>query len=425
MREKITKIVNLSKTKTAKNTYIVFLGNSLAGFLGMILMILLSRTLGPAGFGIFSVSFAMLSLLAKFADFGFNFAMVRNISQSRAKGEQGRILRIFETVFWLKVVTSFLIALSGFFLADFISSKLFHAPEAAVANRFLMLFFFVFVFYDLTRVYFEANKRFIESTLMYIGANLIKLLVIFGLFIFYPFFKDYIFVYLFGPFLVALIFFPRTKIKLRFQFSKQEFKNLLKFSSWMAVSVVFAAIGENLNVFMISSKLSSFETGIYSAAEKFILPFTMFAGALGTVLISRTSEFLEISHLKSFIKKVIILQLFFLCLFLILFPLASLVPLILGQAYSSSVRVLQILLFASFFQLAITPLNSVFYPLNKSLIFAIDSVVKVLLLLILNQKFIFLFQAKGAAFSLLAADLAIFLINYLFLYFVLKNYRRR
>ena len=193
----------------------------------------------------------------------------------------------------------------------------------------------------------------------------------------------------------------------------------------MAVSVIFAAIGENLNVFMVSSKLASFQTGIYSAAEKFILPFYLFAGALGTVLISRTSEFLELSHIKSFIKKVAVLQLVLLFLCLSILPFTFLLPFLLGQEYLPSVEILQILVVGSYFRLAITPLNSVFYPLGKSIIFALDSILQVTLLFFLNKIFLHQFQAKGAAFSLVITNIVIFITNYVFLYFILKKYEKK
>lgn len=421
MMGKLKKIISLTQTKTAKNTYIVFIGNSIAGLIGMVLMIILSRILGPAGFGAFSVSFALFGLLAKFADLGFNFAMVKDISESRARKEKGEIIKIFETVFFSKVVISLVIACLGFFLIDFVSVKLLRSSFTITGNRYVALFFFFFVFYDIVRVYFQANKRFLESTLVYITANLFKLIMVLVLLLLLPGFKDYILLYILAPFLAALIFFRRTKIKLRLKLHKQVFKKLIKFSSWMGVSVIFAAIGENLNVFMLSSNLSAFQTGIYSAAEKFILPFYIFAGALGTVLISRTSEFLELSHIKSFIKKVAVVQVLFLLLVIVVFPFSSLLPFLLGDKYLASVPVLQILIIAGFFSLATTPLNSIFYPMNKSVIFAVDSVIKVALIFILNQRFLLKFGARGAAFSLLIANAAVFLINYLFLFYQLKK----
>lgn len=427
MKEKINKFLRLANTPTAKNTYLVFIGNSLAGLIGMVLMILISRDLGPAGFGVFSVSFALLTLLSKFGDFGFNFAMVKNISQSRAKGEEQRIKNIFETVFWSKVVVCLVLAAVGYFSADFISIKLFNSPLSSNINKYLMLSFVLFVFYDLVRVYHEANKQFLQSVLMYFISNLIKLVMVIGVIIFWPKIKQHAFIhiYVIGPFLLAFYYFFKSKIKLRLKFSKKEFISLFKFASWMAVSVVFAAIGENLNVFMVSARLSDYQTGIYSAAEKFILPFYIFAGALGTTLIPRASEFLELSHVKSFIKKVLIIQIGFLALCIVTIPLARLLPFLLGSDYSSSVGILQILIIGSFFRVAITPLNSVFYPLNKSVIFALDSVIQVVFLFVFNLGFLPQFQAKGAAYSFLITNIIIFITNYLFLFFVLKHYEKK
>jgi len=207
--EKLKKIISLAQTKTAKNTYLVFVGNSLAGFIGMVLMIILSRILGPSEFGVFSVSFAFFCLLAKFADLGFNFAMVKDISESRAKNEKEKIKRIFETVFCSKIVISLLIGVLGLFSVEFISKKLFNAPLATGSNRLIILLFLFFVFYDVLRVFFQANKRFLESVLMYISANLMKLILILIFLLFWPKFKNYILIYLIAPFVSALPFLPR------------------------------------------------------------------------------------------------------------------------------------------------------------------------------------------------------------------------
>jgi len=425
MKEKIRKVISLAQTKTAKNTYLVFIGNSLAGLIGMFLMIILSRSLGPEEFGVFSVSFAFLSLLGKFGDLGLNFGMVKDISQSRVRERKGKTAKIFQTVFFAKAIICLAIVFLGVFLAKNLSVKFFNSVLSTAAIRWLSVLFPLFVFYDLVRVYFEANKRFLESSLMYISANLIKLVAVVALLVFWSQFKNFILIYLLSPFAAGWLFFPRTKLRLKLKFYQQEFKNLLGFSSWMAVSVVAAAVGENLNVLMTSSMLSAYQAGIYSAAEKFILPFYVFAGALGTVLISRASEFLEVSHIKRFIKKVAVLQLIFLGLVMVIFPLTPFLPLVLGREYLPSVKILQILIIASYFRLAITPLNSVFYPLNKSIIFAIDALLQAALLFVLNQQFLPRLAAKGAAWSLLIVDLTIFVLNYLFLFFVLRQRQRR
>lgn len=425
MKEKLFKIFNLAKSTTAKNTYLVFAGNSLAGFFGMVAMILVSRSLGPEAFGVFSIAFALSTLLQRIGDLGLNFAMVKDISQSRARQQPEKIEKIFLTAFWIKVGIVLLLIIPAFIFRNTISIKLFNSWQSIQANNLVIGFFFLDIFYDHVRVYFEANKRFLESIMMYAIANALKIIFILATIIFFASFKQYIVIYLLAPFIVAILFFPRTKIHLRWAFFPKELKCLLKFSSWMAVSVLFAAIGENLNIFMVSSKLTPFETGIYSAADKFTMPFYIFAAAMGTVFISRTSEFIDINHIKSFVKKVIMLQIALLALCGLIFPLTVFLPVLLGSSYQPSVIILQILLIANYFRIAITPLNSVFYPLNKPIIFAVNSITQVVMLFVLNQRLITLFQGRGAAFSLLITNIVIFITNYIFLYFVLRHYEKK
>lgn len=423
MKEKIREIINLGRTKTAKNTYIVFIGNSISAFLGMLAIIYLSRRLGPAGFGIFSIAFALSSLLTNLADFGLNFALVKEVSQSRARNETDRQDKIFSTVLVVKIFICFFISIIGLVGNRWLSINLLRSPEAIEFNKIVFIFLLFDVFYDLVRVYFQALKKFLESTLIYICANIIKLLLIIILYFLWPSFNYYILIYVLAPFLAVLFF--ASQIKIKFAFHVKEFYKLTRFASWMAVSVVLSAIGENLNIFMVSAKLSSFETGIYSAAEKFILPITIFTGAIGAVLITRTSEFIELKHVKKFIKKIILLQGIIFFLFIFVFPLTNFLPLLLGKQYTSSVVILKILLIGYFFRTAISSLNSVFYPLNKSIIFAIDSFIQIVILLILNHFLIPLFQARGAAFSLVIVNIVIFITNYLFLFYWLRKYENK
>jgi O-antigen/teichoic acid export membrane protein len=425
MRKILNKLIYLSQTATAKNTYIVFIGNSLAAFLGMISMIIVSRKLGPAGFGVFSVSFALASLVQNVGDLGLNFALIKNISQYRVKGKLEKIEEVFWTVFWAKLFFCFILGAVGLFFINFISVFLLKSPETVFYNKLIFIFLFFSVFFDLVKSFFQAKKMFIENVVVYILANFFKLIFVALVVIWLPTFQNFILIYLITPLLGTLLLFKKTNLKLRLKFYWQEFGHLMQFASWIMLSVIVSAIAENLNIFMVSSYLDKYQTGIYSAAEKFILPISIWTGAIATVLISRTSEFLELKHIKAFIKKIILLQFVMIFLFLLALPFSGLVPVILGKQYVPSVVILQILIIASYFRSAITPLNSTFYPLNKSIIFAIDSVLEAVLLFSLNRHFLPLYQAKGAALSLVLTNITIFIFNYIFLFYQLKKYGKK
>ena len=416
---RFTKIIKLIQTKTAKDTFLVFGGNVVAGLIGMVLLIIISRKLGPADFGVFSIAFSLMIMMVKLGDFGLNFALVKDISQSRARRQEAKISKIVLTVFWAKAIICFFLVVTGVFLIPFISLKVFNSLNSLRPNRLVIIFFPLVVFYELIKIYFEANKKFFEGVLMYIITNFIKIIMISSCLFFNllnP--KVAITSYLLSPFLTGLIFLKETKIRLKFYFDKLIFKDLFKFSSWMFLSVIFSALGENLNVFMVSAKLSEFETGIYSAAEKFILPFYVLAASLATVLIPRASELLNLGQVKEFTKKIIFLQIGLLFMFIAIFPLANILPFLLGESFTPSVAILKILIIAS------SPLNSVFYPLNKPFIFAFNAFTQLSLQFLLNQKLIPSFYGRGAALSMLITNIIIFITNFLFLFFLLKSQKK-
>ena len=75
--ESISEIIQLSKSKIARDSSIVLAGNILSAGLGFIATILITRTLGPAQFGLFSVALAVMGIASQFSDFGVGTGMVR------------------------------------------------------------------------------------------------------------------------------------------------------------------------------------------------------------------------------------------------------------------------------------------------------------------------------------------------------------
>jgi len=69
LTENISEVIQLSKSKIAKDSAIVLTGNILGAGLGFIATILIVRTLGPAQFGLFSVALAVMGIATQFSDF--------------------------------------------------------------------------------------------------------------------------------------------------------------------------------------------------------------------------------------------------------------------------------------------------------------------------------------------------------------------
>ena len=66
--------------KIGFNTLIQFIGKAVSVLLGLATVALLTRYLGLAGYGNFTLVFAYMSFFGVFADFGLQLAIVRELS---------------------------------------------------------------------------------------------------------------------------------------------------------------------------------------------------------------------------------------------------------------------------------------------------------------------------------------------------------
>ena len=80
MKAYYKKVKNLAFSGTAKDTYILFLGNLLAAFLGFLFTIIMARTLTIEELGIFSAAINLFIILTSLSDLGLSSGVVNFVS---------------------------------------------------------------------------------------------------------------------------------------------------------------------------------------------------------------------------------------------------------------------------------------------------------------------------------------------------------
>ena len=70
IKEDISEIITVSKSKIGRDSAIVLAGNIFSAGLGFIATVLITRTLGPADFGVFCLALTVMSIATQFSDFG-------------------------------------------------------------------------------------------------------------------------------------------------------------------------------------------------------------------------------------------------------------------------------------------------------------------------------------------------------------------
>ena len=82
----MSKDLEESLKTVAKGASIIFFGLVIGRILGMLYSILLARFLGPTDYGLFSIGFSLIAILATLSRFGLGGALVREIPFFREKG---------------------------------------------------------------------------------------------------------------------------------------------------------------------------------------------------------------------------------------------------------------------------------------------------------------------------------------------------
>jgi len=82
-----------ARSKTAKDTAILFFANILSAFLGFLFTVVVARTLSIEDFGIFSAANNLIMMLISFSDLGLSTGLVYYVSKHLAKEEKEKMLK--------------------------------------------------------------------------------------------------------------------------------------------------------------------------------------------------------------------------------------------------------------------------------------------------------------------------------------------
>lgn len=132
--------INLSDiSKVAKNAGISGIGEIIFTFLGYITSIIITRTVGPSIFGIFSIANIITWIAQVFSSMGLNEGLLRFAAFYKGKGDIQRLRGTI--IFSTKVVffKSLFLTIILFCLSDLIANNLFHNSEVGFAIRILII----------------------------------------------------------------------------------------------------------------------------------------------------------------------------------------------------------------------------------------------------------------------------------------------
>lgn len=387
-------------------------GSTLAAGISAISLMIYSRILGPEKFGEFSVGFALVMILTRLNDLGFNTAILKFGSEKDDFKDKNFI---YSYTLRIKLIISAVIILIGILFSKQITQLLnFNDYRIIISALTIGL---ATVYYEQLLNILQSLQKFNQAIAINIVQATTKLLGAGALLLFSINSSLFVFTWYVGATIVPTLLWKRftgNKTKINFSLQNSILKNkIIKLAKHSAVGLIAAGIIENIDVLYLQKYLSTYEVGLYSGVSRISLVFALAAYSLGNVLYPRVAKYKNIEDIKSFIKKAFLIVLASVIGFIIFIPFGKLsILLTIGEQYISGISVLYLLTAASFLAIASIPFIALFFSFNADWYFSVSGVLQLIVVLVGNAVFVPIYGLEAAAWTRVTTRLTLFAFTF-------------
>lgn len=304
MRRHYKKVVALAISATAKDTYILFIGNIISAFFSFVFTLLVARGLSVSEFGVFSAVVNLVTIIASFSDIGISSGLINFIAEAHAKKDYKSISRYVKSALVLKLLTVSILAIIVLIFSSFVSNKLLATSDIRMAYWVSGLSI-TLIFWAIFPSILQAQKKFVQSVAVDLSLVITRVLVVLLLIVF----GGLTFSRVLGAFTAASL----LSILAGFMFigtgfifikvRRKQYVKLLKFSGWLGVNKMISSISGKIDVQMLAAVAGATVTGYYSISSKLALFIVVLASSFSAVLAPRLASFGNKNKEKTYIKK--------------------------------------------------------------------------------------------------------------------------
>lgn len=401
------KLWELLLGRTARNSAITVGSNILYGLLIITFTILVSRTLGPEQFGLFSIAMAFFGLSFDVLSLGTSHALVRFTSIHLAKNDRKTAHQFARIIFLLRLCQTIGLLTISVVVARFISTYIYHDQRLfvilvisfALAGGNLLIDFFSNLL--------QGHERFIPAALVIFINAAIRILGLSVLLVTHQLsLITAMIAFAIGPWIGALCgFIVSPKHYLSIESDPAIIPHLFHFAKWMAIWSLTATLAGRVDVLILGKLTSAYQTGIYAAASRLATGFILIGSAYASVLTPKISRLMhhqtdlrrQISRIATSIIGIVITMVVAICVAPIV------IPLVFGEKYTSSVIIFQVLTIGCMFFIASIPANVSLVSLGFSKFIGVSAIIQLAILVVVSIYLVPIFGSLGAAIALSCA----------------------
>jgi len=300
----IEKLKKLLMSATAKDTIIMFAGNLGSAFWGFLFTMIVARALSVSDFGVFSATLNLMIIITSLADLGISSGAVNFVAHHFARKEFDKVNQYIKASFIIRLFVAIILSFVVFVFSKTISVNLLATNDSTMAIWAGILP--IFLFPDMLFPFIlQAQKKFLQSTI-YDNAFYMARLVFATIYYFVgglTIHKAYL---AFGAgflinVLLTLIYFGVKFMKSKT--TKDEYKDLIKFSGWIGVNRIISSVSGKLDVQMLAAMSGALVTGLYSIPSRLSSFIVVLSGSYSSVLATRMASFGDREQEKKYIIK--------------------------------------------------------------------------------------------------------------------------
>lgn len=394
------------KSKLLKDLLKVLSGNVVAQGLGFILVMFMTRGLGPEKYGVYVLFITIYDFLRQLADFGISTSYVKLCSDKINNNES--LNNLFFSTLISKLTLSVLLAFLIFLFSGTISLFFFDNLEYAYLIKVIGISLVFAQIFNVFVTHLQSIQKFKSYSLTNISNQIVRLVTMVLISYFFSFEKidEYVVGYVssFGIiFLLAVLFYGRKIVKLMHaKFSFDDMNEIFKMGFWVFLSGLAVVLIMRLDMFMLKRLSSDIQVGFYSVAMQLALVFPLITTSIQATLMPKVGEYLKDNSIKNYVWRILSYAKYLIVVLLLLLLIAPLVVgVIFSSQYSNSIPVFRILIISVFFGLFINPISLVFYHKNKAKYLTILNWIQLIVNFILNYFMIPKYGAVGAGIATL------------------------
>lgn len=382
--------------------------NLVSAGLMAVALILLGRSMGPADFGIFSVSVSLMVILNQAINAGFSQLIPRFVGNwyQRPKRQEAFLAHV---LYWQKLLALALVAITLLFLPSIAKLINYPHPQLIILSVVGAVFF---ALYNYLYFLFVAKQQFAKAGALNVLQSLLKALALLAIIYFWQSNLLAVTISYYSALLIsALVFLVISKEALLYKpqiLQGQLAKKVNQFWLHSAIAALSIVLIDNLDVLLVQRQLSAYSAGLYAGAVRIAMFMSLIGVSIETVFNSRVARYKNKKTLRAFLKKSQILIILSLVLSLVFLPLSRLmINYTLGADYLAATGILQLLLVNVFLTLLVLPLVAIFYAIDRPKYFSTVGIMRIVIIFALSIWLLPKFGAEAVAASRIVATVVV------------------